>query len=193
MGTTLKQWTQSLPVATRESLENELESLGSISDPTSEDLLRQATLTQALGLFPQSMAPLERALELDSNHICVLEALAWLKATDATVFDPEEALELAKRANQLARAGDAEIRLTLAVAQAANGLFEDAYKTGMTTLATGKLIDPVLATKLTVHTYYCEQQLPQGPPLMGVDEERQEGVPRIESEDETDQNQKDGG
>ena len=92
-------------------------------------------------------------IELRPDNVKALNALAWVKATSADdkFRDPQEALELARRASELADYNQPLALDTLAAALAANGKFTEAVQTAqkaMTLLDTLKDQDRILAKQI---------------------------------------------
>lgn len=83
--------------------------------------LRGALLDENHDL-PEKVKSLRRAIALDPNHAEALNNLAWLHATtrDSNFYDPQEAVNLSRKACRLA-GGQAFFYGTLAVASAAAG------------------------------------------------------------------------
>jgi len=71
------------------------------------------------------------ALRLQPDSVLIVNELAWLLAThtDPKIYQPEEALQLAIKAANATRGGEARVLDTLAAAQAANGDFAAAIRT----------------------------------------------------------------
>jgi protein O-mannosyl-transferase len=77
----------------------------------------------------------ERALQRRPDHVLLLNAAAWLLATDpAPPAPPAEALRLARRAVELAPGPHPGLLDTLAAALAANGQFDEARQTAQQAL-----------------------------------------------------------
>ena len=89
-------------------------------------LMGLTRLREGRGL--EAVIHFHKALRLDPNHVQTLTHLARLRATDndSGVRYPEEALFMARRANDLTGAGQPFILDTLAAACAENGLYSEA-------------------------------------------------------------------
>ncbi len=81
--------------------------------------------------LPEAVSHLHEAARLDPEWVAPLNQTAWLLATsaDATVRDPEAALELAGRAVRLTDSADPDTLDSLAAAFAAAGQFDRAIET----------------------------------------------------------------
>ena len=92
------------------------------------------------GEWEEAEKSYRKALELDANMIQALNGLAWLLATspDPSFKKPAEALHLAQRAVAQRESAHPALLDTLAVAQAANGDFDEAVTTSQQAL---KLLD----------------------------------------------------
>jgi tetratricopeptide (TPR) repeat protein len=90
-------------------------------------LNKAAALVQA-NRAPDAVAEYKAALSLQPDNLEALNDLAWLRSThpDASVRDGAEAVQLAERACELLQYSQAEPLLTLAVAYAEAGRFNEA-------------------------------------------------------------------
>lgn len=101
-------------------------------DPAQPGMLDQlATSYYSRGRTDKALKHWTEALKLQPERINVLNALAWVKATspDDKYLDTQQALELARRACELAEYKKPELLDTLAAALAANGKFTEAVET----------------------------------------------------------------
>jgi arylsulfatase A-like enzyme/tetratricopeptide (TPR) repeat protein len=101
-------------------------------DPAQPVMLDQlATSYYTQGRTDTALMHWTEALELEPERINVLNALAWVKAvsSDDKYRNTKEALELARRACELAEYKKPELLDTLAAALAANGKFSEAVET----------------------------------------------------------------
>jgi tetratricopeptide (TPR) repeat protein len=97
-----------------------------------------AQITYKLGLalqgqrkFQAAIAQYQKVLELEPRHALAHNNLAWLLATcpDASLRDGSRAVELARKAEQLAGSSHPEVLDTLAAAYAEAGQFSEAIET----------------------------------------------------------------
>jgi tetratricopeptide (TPR) repeat protein len=90
-----------------------------------------ATTLLKLGRADESLAHLQKALTIDPNDAEAQNNMAWILATwpEARIRNGARAVELAERANELARGRNPVIGTTLAAAYAEIGRFADAIKT----------------------------------------------------------------
>ena len=95
-------------------------------DAQKETLAGDALLRQAK--FGEAIAQYETVLEIEPDFVSALNNFAWLLSTcpDASLRDGARALELAKKADQLADGKNPIFIRTLAAAYAENGHFNEA-------------------------------------------------------------------
>jgi arylsulfatase A-like enzyme/Tfp pilus assembly protein PilF len=92
---------------------------------------RLGTSLQIEGKLQEAVEHLTKALQLKPDLTQILNNLAWIKACnkDASLRDPQKAIELAERACQLTEFKNPDFLDTLSVAYAANGNFDKAIET----------------------------------------------------------------
>jgi tetratricopeptide (TPR) repeat protein len=83
---------------------------------------------QAQGKYGQALADYQAAIRIDAQHALAHNSLAWLLATcpEAKICDGRRAVEMAKRAHELADGKRVDFLDTLAAAHAAAGEFDQA-------------------------------------------------------------------
>lgn len=86
------------------------------------------SLLSSAGRTSEAVAHYEESLRIEPDQAELLNNLAWIRATDPDpgTRDPDEALRLARRAVSLPGGRSASALDTLAAAEAAAGLFDDA-------------------------------------------------------------------
>ncbi len=104
--------------------------LSTASKPAARYLLAQATESYNAGHYRRALADLGAANRLDSSNPIVLNNYAWILATcpDDKARDGKKALELARKACELAKWNDAGAWDTLAAAYAETGDYDNAIK-----------------------------------------------------------------
>jgi len=98
---------------------------------------RRAAALEALGREAEAVAAWREALARGARSVGALNNLAWLLATsrDPRLRDSRQAVSLAEEAAGLSGQGDARVLDTLATAQAASGLRDEARRTAARALA----------------------------------------------------------
>lgn len=83
------------------------------------------------GKLKEALKQYELIVKQDPGYVIGHNSIAWLRATqkDPEIYDPELALIHAQKAAELSEHTDPEILDTLAIAQSANGQFEEAIQT----------------------------------------------------------------
>jgi len=91
----------------------------------------------SLGPKPEALEQFQQAIELKPDYADALNNLAWALATapDASLRNGAKAVELARRANQLAAGDDADVLDTLSAAYAEAGQFTEAQRSAAKAVA----------------------------------------------------------
>ncbi len=106
-------------------------------------LKQYVQVLRSLGRDADAAAYCQQHLESEGGLAVLLEQLALLRATsrDPAVYDPEQALALARSLNRLSTTADAQSLNTLAIAQAETGDFSAAKQTVRQALALARQAD----------------------------------------------------
>ena len=116
--------------------------------------------------FREAIAHYETALEIEPHSMSTLNNCAWALSTcpDASLRNGARAIELAKKADQLAAGKNPIFLRTLAAAYAENGRFNDAIETAERTLQLALVQEnSVLAKKLEKDIDFYRNNLPLHP------------------------------
>ncbi len=135
--------------------------------PEAHNNLGQAYLRSSR--FREAAAAFRRALDLNPGHLSALANCAWVLAAspDATVRDGEQALELAKRAEQGHAGRDLFTLRALAAAYAETGAFSVAEDTVQRALGTTKIPEQtaILQEELALYRSGRPYRLPSSGPV----------------------------